>query len=190
LLLRRNNIFVENLNHGFNGFHRFHGVENGFWLNSSGVISLKKIIPTEKSTYNFVENKLTNAAVLLFGKKPQKFLTNSEVRVGRFKNQIDIIDTILIDGNLFQQLQKTTESIKKHLNVKFEISDNQRQDIWDYPIPAIREAIMNALIHRDYLVSGDIQIRVYEDSIWFYNTGLLPYPMTIDKIKLEHGSFP
>jgi ATP-dependent DNA helicase RecG len=137
-----------------------------------------------------VENKLTNAAVLLFGKKPQKFLTNSEVRVGRFKNQIEIIDTILIDGNLFQQLQKTTESIKKHLNVKFDINDNQRQDIWDYPIPAIREAVMNALIHRDYLVTGDIQIRVYDDSIWFYNTGLLPYPMTIDRIKLEHGSFP
>lgn len=137
-----------------------------------------------------VDGKLTNAAVLLFGKNPHKFISNAETRVGRFKNDVDIMDTILIDGNLFQQVNRATDAIKKHLNVKFEIKDNQRLDVWDYPLPAIREALINAIIHKDYHVSSDIQIRIYDDRIWFYNTGLLPYPLTIDKLKSEHSSFP
>jgi ATP-dependent DNA helicase RecG len=137
-----------------------------------------------------VDDKLTNAAVLLFGKNPRKFIPNTETRVGRFLNDVDILDTILIDGNLIQQLNKATEAIKKHLKVRFEIKENERHDVWDYPLPAIREALMNALIHKDYQVTGDIQIRIYDNKIWFYNPGLLPYPMTIDKLKSEHGSFP
>jgi len=58
--------------------------------------------------------------------------------------------------------------------VKFEIKGIERQDIWDYPIEAIREAVLNALIHRDYLSTAEIQIRTYDNKIWIWSSGKLP----------------
>ena len=66
----------------------------------------------------------------------------------------------------------------------------QRKEIWDYPLLAIREALLNALIHRDYF-NTDIQtqIRVYDDAIRFHNPGSLPQGITIEMLKTEHYSF-
>ena len=61
------------------------------------------------------------------------------IRVGRFKTPTEILDTIEIRGNLFLQVEKLVEAIKKHLNVRFEIKGIERKDVWDYPIPAIRK---------------------------------------------------
>jgi len=136
------------------------------------------------------EGKLTNAGLLLFGKNPNRYLTNAISRVGRFKTQTEIIDTVEIKGNLFNQVEKVIEAIKKHLNVRFEINGIERKDIWDYPIAAVREACINALIHRDYLDTADIQIKIYDDHIWFWNPGKLPEGITVDMLKDEHSSKP
>jgi len=66
----------------------------------------------------------------------------------------------------------------------------QRKDVWDYPLPAIREACINALIHRDYMDSAEIQIKIYDDHIWFWNPGGLPEGITIEDLKKEHASRP
>lgn len=136
------------------------------------------------------DGKLTNAGLLLFGKEPQKYFLNSISRVGRFKTPTEIVDTIEIRGNLFVQVEKLIEAIKKHINVRFEIKGIERKDIWDYPIPAIREACINALIHRDYMDTADIQIKIYDDHIWFWNPGKLPEGLTIEMLKGEHYSKP
>ena len=136
------------------------------------------------------EGKLTNAGVLLFGKNPQRYFLNSTSRVGRFKTSTEIIDSIDIKGNLFKQVEELVSAIKKHINVRFEIKDIRREEIWDYPIPAIREACINALIHRDYLDPAEIQIRVYDDRIWFWNPGELPEGITVEMLKTEHASKP
>ncbi|MDK2952847.1 MAG: ATP-dependent helicase RecG [Kosmotoga sp.] len=135
-------------------------------------------------------DKLTNAGLLLFGKNPQKYIANAGLRVGRFRSDIDIVDTVDIKGNLFKQLEAAMDAIKKHMNVKFEIKGIVRKDIWDYPLEAVREAVINALIHRDYLESSDIQIRIYNDRIWFWNAGKLPDNLTAEMLKVEHPSFP
>jgi len=136
------------------------------------------------------EGKLTNAGLLLFGNNTNKYLLNTITRVGRFKTQTEIIDTVEIKGNLFNQVDKVVEAIKKHLNVIFEIRGVERKDIWDYPLPAIREACINALIHRDYMDPAEIQIKIYDDHIWFWNPGRLPEGITVDMLKDEHFSKP
>ena len=156
--------------------------------------SISKLDSTEKIFVNLkliVDNKeMTNAAVLLFGEKPQKFFISAKTRVGRFKTSTDIIDTVIAEENLFRQLERVLEAIKKHLNVRFEIKGIQREDIWDYPIEAIREAVINALIHKDYSSTAEIQIRIYDDKIWIWNPGELPPQLTIEDLKREHSSYP
>ncbi len=136
------------------------------------------------------DRKLTNAAILLFGKNPQRYFLNSTSRVGRFKASTEIIDTVEIKGNLFKQVEEMVSAIKKYINVRFEIKEIVREDIWDYPIPAVREACINALIHRDYLDMAEIQIKVYDDKIWFWNPGKLPEGITVDMLKRDHFSKP
>jgi len=138
------------------------------------------------------DGKLTNAAVLLFGKNPQKYFLNSISRVGRFKSPTEVVDTIIIKGNLFEQVEALVNAIKKHINVRYVIEDIHRKDVWDYPLPAIREACINALIHRDYTnpTETEIQIKIYDDHIKFWNPGKLPEGITIEDLKGEHVSRP
>jgi len=137
-----------------------------------------------------VNEKLTNGAVLLFGKNPQKHFINLCVRIGRFKTETTIIDDKWIKGNLFQQFEETLKIIKQFMSVRYEIKGIERQDIWDYPIPAIREALLNALTHRDYFnIANFIVIKVYDDHIWFSNPGGLPEGITIGQLKKPHQSY-
>jgi len=136
------------------------------------------------------DEKLTRALILLFGKKPQTFFINAQGRAGRFKAPTEILDTVIADGNLFKQLDTLINAIKKHLNVKFEIKGIERKDVWDYPLEALREAVINALIHKDYLSTAEIQIKIYDDRLWIWNPGKLPKQLTIESLKTEHSSFP
>lgn len=88
------------------------------------------------------------------------------------------------------QVEALTNAIKKHINVSYVIEDVHRKDVWDYPLPAIREACINALIHREYMDSAEIQIKIYDDRIWFWNPGGLPEGLTIEDLKKEHASKP
>ncbi|MBC7196610.1 MAG: putative DNA binding domain-containing protein, partial [Deferribacterales bacterium] len=156
--------------------------------------SISKLDSTEKIFFNlklFADNKeMTNAGILLFGKNPLTFFISAKTRVGRFKTSTDIIDTVIAEGNLFKQLEIVLEAIKKHLNVRFKINGIQRKDIWDYPIEAIREAVINALIHKDYSSTAEIQIKIFDDKIWIWNPGKLPPQLTIEDLKKEHSSYP
>lgn len=136
------------------------------------------------------DGKLTNGAVLLFGKNPQKHFINLCVRIGRFKTETMIIDDKWVKGNLFQQFEETLNILKQFISVRYEIKNIQREDIWDYPIPALREAVLNALIHRDYFnIANFILIKVYDDHIWISNPGGLPEGITIDELKKPHKSY-
>ena len=136
------------------------------------------------------DKKLTNGAILLFGKNPQKYFINLSVRIGRFKTETKIIDDKWATGNLFQQFEETENILKQLISVKYEINDFYRKDIWDYPISALREVVLNTLIHRDYFnIANFILIKVYDDRIWFHNPGGLTEGITIEELKEQHGSF-
>lgn len=138
-----------------------------------------------------IDGKLTNAGYILFSEGPQQFFTNTVVRVGRFKDEITIIGDRLIEGNLFNQVAEAEEAIKNFINVRYEITGEElmRNDVWDYPLPAIREILLNAIVHRNYhLHNMQTQIRVYDDRIWFHNAGGLPEGMNMDLLKSSHRS--
>jgi len=136
------------------------------------------------------DKKMTNSAILLFGKNPQKYFINHCVRIGRFKTETIIIDDKWVKGNLFNQLEETINIIKQLISVRYEIKDIQREDIWDYPLPAIREALINALIHRDYTdIANFTLIKIYDDHIWFSNPGGLPEGITVEELKKPHKSY-
>jgi ATP-dependent DNA helicase RecG len=148
------------------------------------------------------DGKVTRGAVLLFGKDPQALFTSAQIHMGRFKDDITIVDDKILKGNLFAQLESAIQLFRTYLQVRYEFEGKSREDepltamqrkeIWDYPIEALREAVINALIHRDYFQTGsEIQIRVYDDRILITNPGTLPNGITVDDLKREgHRSMP
>ena len=135
------------------------------------------------------EKKPTRAAVLLFGRNVQDIFMNAVVRVGRFKDS-EILDSVDIGGNLFSQVENVMDAVKKHLNRKFIIRETKREEVWDYPLIALREGIINAIIHRDYRRPEEIQIKIYDDHLTIWNPGTLPFDLTVEDLYREHPSHP
>lgn len=126
------------------------------------------------------ENRLKNAGLLLFGREPQRTYRTALVRIARIQDG-EILGEHVQTGNLFRQLDGVVDALRtRFLEVRYEMRDSgsgvegmQRQEVWEYPFVALREAINNALVHRDYMVSGDIQIRIYDDRLEIWNPGPL-----------------
>ena len=138
------------------------------------------------------DGKPSWASILLFGENPQKFLSQATIHCGRFKEEATIIDDRLIEGTIVEQIDEAMDFIKKNINVRFEITGKpQREEIWDYPLDALREAVINAVCHRDYADNSDIQIKIYDDRFYIWNPGGLPYGITVDDLyKPGHPSKP
>jgi len=141
---------------------------------------------------NLVEDSnLKRAAILLFGNNPQKFYIQSCIKIGKFFTETDIQTTDIIEGNLFEQLENTLEIlISKYLKSNISYEGIHRRDILEYPYDALREAVINALIHRDYIGTSNIQIRVYDEKLVIINEGKLPPEVPVEKLKKEHLSKP
>jgi ATP-dependent DNA helicase RecG len=136
------------------------------------------------------EGRPTYGAVLLFGKNPQKPFINLCVRIGRFKTETTIVDDKWVYGTLFQQYEETLNVLKQMISVRYEIRGPLREDVWDYPLPVLRETVANALIHRDYHDTANfILVKVYDDRIWFSNPGGLPEGITVEELKQPHKSY-
>ncbi|MBF4475925.1 ATP-binding protein [Methanobacterium formicicum] len=138
---------------------------------------------------------LTNAAVLLFTRDPQKFFPQAQVRCAKFKgNDITqpFIDMAVIDGNIWEQIAETEKFILSNIKraAWFETEKMERTEHFEYPFEAIREAIINAICHRDYRSSGNVQIRIFDNSMEIWNPGKLPEGMTIGLLKGNHTSKP
>lgn len=139
------------------------------------------------------ENKLTNAAILLFGKSPQIIYPRSIVKCAKFSGNepIDFVDMQDIKGTLIGQVPDVLNFIRRHINVSVNISGNaQREEKWEYPKEAIREAVINAICHRNYEDTGNVQIRIFDNRLEIWNPGTLPEGITIDSLKGDHRSRP
>ncbi len=136
-----------------------------------------------------INNKVTHAALLLFAADPQHFFPYARIKAGRFKSETLIIDDQEITGSLFAQVEAAFAFIKKHLTVKLVITGQpQREEVWNYPLEAVREALLNAICHRDYAVPAEIQIRIYDEQLIIWNPGSLPPDLQIDDLRRRHRS--
>lgn len=135
--------------------------------------------------------QLKRSALVLFGKDPGKFYPNTFVKIGRFgKDDADLKFQETEEGNLITLLQGVLNQLnRKFLTRPIEFEGMHRIEKGEYPVAAIREMLLNALVHRNYM-GAPIQIRVYDDKISIWNEGMLPDGLTLDALKRSHSSRP
>ncbi|MDR1973643.1 MAG: putative DNA binding domain-containing protein [Bacteroidales bacterium] len=134
---------------------------------------------------------LKRAALLLFHPDPEKFVTGAYVKIGYFETDSDLIFQDEVHGNLFEQVEKTMELLfTKYIKAMISYEDIYRVETYEYPKEAVREAIHNAVAHKDYTGGTPIQISVYKDRIMIWNFGQLPENWTIDTLQAKHSSVP
>ena len=128
----------------------------------------------------------SNAAVLLFSK--EEIIYN--IHLGRLKTPSLIIDDRILRLPLFDAVEETMKYIISQIKFAYEITGKttQRTEIPEYPLEALRELVLNAVIHRDYLSPADIQIKIFDNYITFFNPGKLHPAMTVEDLKTN--SYP
>lgn len=160
----------------------------------NSVLETGSDIKSQLERLNLLDNdKLTNAAILLFGKTPNIIYPRSIVKCAKFAGNepIDFIDMQDIKGTLIGQVPDVLNFIRRHINVSVDISGKaQREEIWEYPKEALREAVVNAICHRNYEDTGNVQIRIFDDRLEIWNPGTLPEGITIESLQGDHRSRP
>ena len=141
---------------------------------------------------NLVEGDyLKRAAVLLFHDDPERWITGAFVKIGFFRSESDLVYHDTIHGNLFEQVAKTVDLLRtKYLKAAIRYSGLQRIERFPVPAAALREAVLNALVHRDYATAAPVQIRVYPDRLNLWNPAVLPEGWTVETLLGEHPSAP
>lgn len=121
----------------------------------------------------YVEDKPKVCTYLLFSDMPQKYIPWAVVKIGKFVGA-EITYEKEIDGNLFDQVELAYSNVVSLIRKKVKIEQLKREEIFEYPLGAIREAITNAIVHRDYSIRSPIYIKISENSIKIENPGGIP----------------
>lgn len=163
------------------------GVEGG----RISEMSLHASIPEILEKWELLEYGVVNnaAAVLFATKRTGDFV----LRMARFRgtDKLHFVDNQRIHGNFYELMDAGMAFFFKHLSLSGEITGWFREEHLDIPVAALREALINAICHRDYeMYQCSIGIAIYDDRIEIESPGLLPHPLTPDTIKQPHRSYP
>ena len=141
------------------------------------------------------EGRLTNAAVLLFGKSPQRFLISSEIRCAHFHGT-EVAKPIpsyqVYKGTAFELVDQAVDFVLSKINRSIGTRAESVRAPRTYEIPAevVIEAVVNAVAHRDYTDNGSVQVMLFADRLEVRNPGRLPPPLTLEKLREAHRSVP
>ena len=140
-------------------------------------------------------DQLNQAAVVAFAKDPLPDYPQCALRMARFRGRTkdEFLDQRQITGNAFVLLREADMFLKRHLPVsgRFESGRMERIDEPLFPPLALREALVNALCHRDYSIyGGATNVAIYDDRLEIISTGTLPFGLTVDDLTREHESKP
>ncbi|GHT13792.1 ATP-dependent DNA helicase [Bacteroidia bacterium] len=139
----------------------------------------------------YKDGVLTRAAMLLFARKPIQYCFLAVCKIGRFRgsSNTDLITDDVVECPLFLMPDKIMELLQsKYLQRTFSYAGLQRIETLEYPEIALREAILNAVIHRDYGGNTFFTIKVFDNVLELWNEGELMPPLSIDKLKQQHVS--
>jgi ATP-dependent DNA helicase RecG len=143
------------------------------------------------------KNEITVAAILLFGKNPQKFFPRATVRFikyngteEKFGTNMNVIKDLSFTGTILDILRKTLEFVDTQIKEYTKLGkDGKFQTIPEYPEFVWKELIINALCHRDYSIKGtDIQIKMFDNRFVVESPGKLPGLVRLDNIRKIHFS--
>lgn len=139
-----------------------------------------------------IENSyLKRAAILLFHPNPEAFVTGAYIKIGYFEADDELKYQDEVQGNIFDQIEKTIDLLfTKYIKSSISYEGLNRVEKYDYPKDAVREALLNAVSHKDYTGGVPVQISVYPEKIMFWNEGQLPDNWTIEKLFVKHPSKP
>ena len=134
---------------------------------------------------------LTNAAMLLFCKDPDKYQLGSYIKIGYFETNADLLYQDEVHGSLLEQIDKAIELIYfKYMRAKITYKGIYRRERYFVPEAALREALLNAICHKQYESRIPIQVSVYDDRLYVANVGRLPETWTLENLMSKHASVP
>ena len=134
---------------------------------------------------------LTNAAMMLFSKDPEKWQLGAYVKVGYFETDADLMYQDEVRGSLIEIVDKIIELIYfKYMRAKITYVGMQRRERYFVPEEALRETLLNSLCHSQYNYGVPIQISVYADKMYIANCGQLPDNWTVKNLMGKHASRP
>ena len=156
----------------------------------SKAISSSQIITNLRLT--LPDGNMKNGGVLFFGKEPEQFIDSAVIRTTEFEGitKTNIIDDKIFGGPLMRQYEQAMRWIKKKLNIRYEISGSgPRKEHWEIPEVAFKEAIINALSHRDYYDKGaKTTIELFEDRVEISNPGGLTSAISLEEFGTKSHS--
>jgi len=141
------------------------------------------------------QGRVTNAAILLFGKKPQRFFISSEVKCIQFygNNMVKPVPVYHVyRGDLFELIEQAVSFVMSRIDIWVGSRDtgSSVDTKYELPIQAVTEAIVNAIAHRDYTSNGSVQVMLFRNRLEIWNPGTLPQSLSIEKLYLPHNSIP
>ncbi|MDE5877577.1 MAG: putative DNA binding domain-containing protein [Muribaculaceae bacterium] len=162
----------------------------------------KSVIDFLTENHDFVREvnglqKISTAAILLFGKKPQRFFPRARVRFIKYKGteekvgtQMNVVKDIIFEGTILNQIQKMVELLELQIDEPTYLgSDGLFVTKREYPHFVLQEMTVNACCHRDYSIRGtEIQIKMFDDRLVFESPGTLPGNVKPDNIRHTHFS--
>jgi len=167
------------------------GIETGRLPESTGA-SLEEILDRLKIRE---DGRLLDAAVVLFSKDPMPDYPQCRLRLARFKgiDKSEFLDNRQVQGHVFHLLEEGMAFLLRHLPIagRFEAGRIERIDEPLFPVAALREALVNALCHRSYAVSGgSVSIAIYDDRLEIWSDGSPPFGLRAEDLKRPHESRP
>ncbi len=141
------------------------------------------------------DGRLLDAAVVLFAKDPLPDYPQCHLRLARFKgiDRTEFLDNRQVHGHAFHLLKEGMAFLLKHLPIagRFERGRIERIDEPLFPVAALREAMVNALCHRDYSITGGcVSAAIFDDRLEIWSDGTLPFGLTPEDLKRTHRSLP
>jgi len=141
------------------------------------------------------DGRVTNAALLLFAKDPQKWFVSSVVKCAQFYGTEPVKPIPfqqIYTGSVFEIVDQAVAFVMTHIDARVSDRSKSAQVDIDYelPVQAVTEAIVNAVIHRDYTSTGAVQVMLFRDRLEVWNPGVLPKGLTIEKLQMRHRSMP
>ena len=143
------------------------------------------------------EGRILNPAALLFAKRPQRFFVTSEVKCAQFyadRVSKPMADYQIYMGDVFELMDQATRFVMTHVSNWVgtrETGDTAEVPTkFELPYDAVKEAIVNAIVHRDYTSLASVQVMLFKDRLEVWSPGGLPHGMTIKKLSTTHKSMP
>lgn len=134
---------------------------------------------------------LKRAAILLFHRNPEKWITGSFVKIGFFETDADLRYQDEVHGSLMIQADRVIDLLyTKYLTAEISYDNITRIEHYPFPKDAVREAVFNALIHQYFSVGVPVQISVYKDKLYISNDCVFPANWTADTLMQKHRSLP